>query len=98
LAYSASDQLKQIRDYITTARELTAEQISDLDAKLDHAEEASKRLGRKDWITLFNGAVFSLILTDTITPDTAQHIILMALHGIGHLFGIGGPPPHLPPG
>ena len=23
---------------------------------------------------------------------------LMALHGIGHLFGIEGPPPHLPPG
>jgi hypothetical protein len=26
----------------------------------------------------FNGAVFSLILTDLITPDTAQHVILMA--------------------
>jgi hypothetical protein len=46
----------------------------------------------------FNGAVFSLILTDLITPDTAQHVILMALHGIGHLFGIGEPPPHLRPG
>ena len=69
-----------------------------MESRLEHAEKASRQMGRKDWITLFNGAVFSLILTDTITPDTAQHIILMALHGISHLFGIGGPLPHLPPG
>ena len=69
-----------------------------MESGLEHAEKASRRMGRKDWITLFNGAVFSLILTDTITPDTAQHIILMAVHGISHLFGIGGPLPHLPPG
>ena len=64
---------------------------------MEHAEEASRRIGRKDWITLFNGAVLSLIFTDTITPDTAQHIILMTINGLGHLFGIGGPL-HLPPG
>jgi len=93
-----SAQLKQIREYITTTHELTAEQISHLDARLEHAEEASKRIGRKDWLMAFNGAVFSLMLADLITPDTAQHVILMALHGLSHLFGIGGPPPHLPPG
>jgi hypothetical protein len=93
-----SGSLEQIRDYITTTYELTSEQISNLDAKLDHAEEASKRLGRKDWFVLFNGAVFSLILTDTITPDTAQHIIMMAIHGLSHLFGMGGGPLQLPPG
>lgn len=90
-----SAQLKGIKDYIATTHELTSEQISQVQAKLDHAEEASRRIGRKDWITLFNGAVFSLVLTDLITPPTAQHVILMALHGIGHLFGIGGPPPPL---
>ena len=91
-----SAQLKQIRNYITTAHELTTEQISHLDARLEHAEEASRRIGRKDWLMAFNGAVFSLFLTDLITPDTAQHVIMMAVHGLGHLFGIGGPPPHLP--
>jgi hypothetical protein len=55
-------------------------------------------MGRKDWIILFNGAIFSLILTDTITPDMAKHVILLAIHRLSHLFGIGGPPPHLPPG
>lgn len=92
-----SEQIRQIKVYIKTTHELTSEQISRVEARMEHAEEASRRMGRKDWITLFNGAVLSLIFTDTITPDTAQHIILMTINGLGHLFGIGGPL-HLPPG
>ena len=68
-----------------------------MDARLGQAEQASRRLGRKDWLMLFNGAVFSLILTDLITPQTAQQVIMLTVHGLGHLFGIGAPPPHLPP-
>jgi hypothetical protein len=37
------------------------------------------------------GGVFSLILTDAITPDIAHHILMMALHGLEHLF-LGGKP------
>jgi hypothetical protein len=92
-----SAQIKQIKDYIRAAHELTSEEMSQVEARLDQAEETSRRMGRKDWLVLFNGAVFSLILTDLITPKTAQHIILMTLAELGHLFGIGGPPPHLPP-
>ena len=43
-------------------------------------------------------AVLGLIFNDTITPDVARHVITMAIHGLSHLFGIGGPSPHLPPG
>jgi len=92
-----SEQIRQIETYIKNAHELSSEQISRVEARMKHAEEASRRMGRKDWLVLFNGAVVSLILTDTITPDIAQHVILMAIHGLGHLFGFGGPL-HLPPG
>lgn len=93
-----SAQIKQVRDYVKTNFELTSEQIADLDTRLDQAEEASRHLGRKDWMMLFNGAIFSLMLTDLITPSAAQHIILLTVQGLGHLFGFGGPPPHLPSG
>jgi hypothetical protein len=89
---SISVQIEQVKAYIITTHELTSEQISRIDARLDHADEASRRMGRKDWLVLFNGAVFSLILTDLITPQTAQHVILMTIYGLSHLFGIGGPP------
>jgi hypothetical protein len=93
-----SAQIQQIEAYIKATYRLTSEQISRVEATFKQAEQASHHMGRKDWLMLFNGAVFSLILTDLITPDTAQHIILTAIHGLSQLFGIGGPPPHLPPG
>jgi hypothetical protein len=93
-----SAQIKQVKDYIRATSELTSEQMAHVDARFDQAEQASRRMGRKDWLLLFNGAVFSLILTDLITPQAAEHIIMLTVHGLGHLFGFGGPPPHLPPG
>lgn len=92
-----SAQVKQIKDYIRATFELTSEQIARVDARLDQAEQASRHLRRKDWLLLFNGSVFSLILTDLITPQAGQHIIMLTVHGLGHLFGLGVPP-HLPPG
>jgi hypothetical protein len=92
------DQILQLKLYIKNTYELSSEQMSHVDARLDQAEQASHRIGRKDWILLFNGAVFSLILSDLIPPQAAQHILGLAIHGLGHLFGFGGPPPHLPPG
>ena len=67
-----------------------------LDVRFDGVEEASRLFGRKDWLLLFTGALFSLILTDALLPDVAQHILISVLQGLGHLFGIGGPPPSIP--
>jgi hypothetical protein len=92
-----ASQMQQIRAHIIKSMpNLTADQLADVDERLDHIEEASRRLGRKDWLMLLNGAVFSLILTDLITPPVAQHILLMVFHGLGHLFGLGGPSVPLP--
>ncbi len=91
-----SNQMQQIKAYILTTYELTTEQLSDVEERLDHVEEASRRLGRKDWLVLFNGAFFSLMLADLIPPQAVQHILTLAFQGIGHLFGLGGPPTPLP--
>jgi hypothetical protein len=93
-----SSQMALIKDYIKSAHELTSEQIAHVEQRLDEAEQAGQRLGRKDWLMAFNGSVFSLLLADLITPKSGQHVILMAIHGLGHLFGFGGPPPLLPGG
>ena len=65
---------------------LTEEQMSRVEARLDEAEEASSRISRKDWILLFSGSIFTLIIAGTVTPDIAQHVMMMAFHGLGHLF------------
>lgn len=85
-----------MKEDIKADPQLTAEQLTRVENTIDHVEEASKRLGRKDWIMLFNGAVFSLILTDLITPQVAEHVLLITVQALG-LFGHGMPPGHLPP-
>lgn len=92
-----SDQLREIKEYIQSTYELTDEQMARVEEALDTAEQASRRIGRKDWLMAFNGAVFSLFLSDLIPQQAATHIVVMAITGLGHLFGIGGLPPSLPP-
>jgi hypothetical protein len=88
-----SAQIGRAREYIRTSGELTSEQISRIEARLDHAEEASKRICRKDWIMMVTGSILSLVITDTVTVQVADHIFTVVLHGLGHAFGYGGAPP-----
>jgi hypothetical protein len=85
-------QLRATRRSVQKNYGLSAEQLSAIDRRLEEAEEASKRLGRKDWKLLFYGAVFGLILNDAVPPDVAQHIFTGVVHGITHLLGGGVPP------
>jgi hypothetical protein len=62
------------------------EQLSLIEARFDQAEEAARHIGRKDWLLLFSGVIFTLIVTDLLPPAVAQHVLMMALHGLEHLF------------
>ena len=65
------------------------------DASREIMQAQQRRLGP----SLIDPASLDLLISfHCFVLRTAQHIILMALHGISHLFGIGGPLPHLPPG
>ena len=86
------NQLKAIRDSMRKNYRLSGEQLAAIDKRLEEAEEASKRLGRKDWKSLFYGVVFGLMVNDAIPPDVAQHIFTGVLHGIAHLLGAAPPP------
>lgn len=48
---------------------------------------------RKMWLYTFYGAVMSTFMTDEIPPHVIQIIVTTIVHGIAHIFGIGGPPP-----
>jgi hypothetical protein len=84
-----SAQLREIKNYLVEEGSLSEEQMTSVQARLDDAEKASRRIGRKDWVLLFSGAIFSLIITDLITPDVAQHILTTIFQGLGHLFAGG---------
>jgi hypothetical protein len=86
-------QLQGVKEQLKEQFELTSEQIAHIDERLNEAAEATERMGRKDWLLLFGGTIFNLIVTDTVTPSVAGHIFTTVIHGLIHLFtGTGGPP------
>jgi hypothetical protein len=86
-------RLDEIKKFVRERFELTDEQLAVIDQRLDDAEEASKRLGRKDWVAMFYGAVMSTFMTDAVPPNVIQTVLITVVHGIAHIFGFGGPPP-----
>jgi hypothetical protein len=73
--------------------ELTTDQLSSMEQRLDYAERAARRLGRKDWLVMFYTLVTNTIVTDAVPQNLIHTILTTAIHGIGHLFGFGGGPP-----
>jgi hypothetical protein len=84
-----SEQIQQIKAWIKKTYELSGEQWARVKARLDEADQASRRIGRKDWRIMFYGTGSSLILSNLIPPRAAQHILVLTVHGRAHLFGIG---------
>jgi hypothetical protein len=92
-----AEQLRQIKEYAKKTYSLTQAQMLSLNARFDELEAAAGRIGRKDWLLLFLGVMFTVIVTDLLPPEAVQHILGMALQGLDHLFGGWGRPPQLQP-
>jgi len=89
-----STHLDQAKDAVRRENpELTADQMSAIEQALDEIKEAGKRVGRKDWVMLANGALLGLVVNDLVPPHVVQSAFNMLITGIGHLFGFGGTPP-----
>ena len=53
----------------------TEEKNSFITLRLTHLEDASKRLGRKDWITLAMGTLTNIIVGVALAPDAARELL-----------------------
>jgi len=67
--------LDEIKELVRKPFELTANQLAAIDQRLNDAEEASKRLGRKDWVMMFYGAVMSTFITDSVLVSVVQIVL-----------------------
>jgi hypothetical protein len=67
--------------------DITAEQLEAITRRLDEAAEASKRLGRKDWLALLYGQILTLMTADLIPPHIVQGLFTGIMHAIGPIFG-----------
>ncbi len=87
--------LQEVKKQVKEQLALSNEQMERIEERLDEAAEASKRMGRKDWLLLFSGTIFTVIVTDIVTPGVAEHIFTMVINSLGHLFTGGSKPPQI---
>ncbi len=57
-------QLNELREYVSRTYSLSGPQLEDLDSKVDYLVDASSRLGRKDWLNAYIGAMFGWFLAE----------------------------------
>ena len=85
-----SRQLQELKDDLSRAHSLSAEQMRLLDERLAYLVDATDRVGRKDWFLMAAGAMLSYVLAAALPPDAATHVLGMLLTSIGHILW-GGP-------
>jgi hypothetical protein len=86
-----ASQLREIRELLVRTERLEGERLRAVESRLDYLQEASTRMGRRDWLNIFYGAVFSWALTALVSPDSAREVLIAAAQGLGDLFGGGIP-------
>ena len=92
-----AEQLRQIKEYVSTAYALSEAQTLHLETKLDDIASAAGRMGRKDWALWVSGALLGAFVQGILPPDVVQDIVRMTVDCLGYLLGGGGTPPRLPP-
>ena len=84
-----AQSIDQIKTSISNRSDVTAEQLRYLSEKLDEMQEASERLGRKDWINYALGTLTSVVITAAFDPAAAKALLRAAGLALSWVFGGG---------
>jgi hypothetical protein len=83
-------RLGEIQDYVKKTYALSQEQTLALEAGFQALAADAKRLRRIDWRWRLFGFIFTLVVTGIVPREAVHQILVMALHGLGHLIGGAG--------
>ena len=75
-------RLPTLAEHARRTYSLSAARMQALDAKLDYLVNASRRLGRKDWLNVCAGTILVYILTASVSPGAARDMFLGLLRAM----------------
>jgi hypothetical protein len=78
-----SRRLREIPAQIRERFDLSDDQVSGIEQKLDDLIDASQRVGRKDWLVLLYGAAWGMVVNDSVPPHVVQSIITTVVTSLG---------------
>lgn len=82
-----SSAINEIKEHLVTSGEHSESQIKFIATRLKHLEDASHRMGRKDWITLTMGTLTNIIVGAALAPDAARELLRIAGTLLGWVVG-----------
>ena len=75
--------LNEIKEYLESTQQLDDEQREVVTARLAYLEDASTRLGRKDWVLVAIGVITNIIVTGSFSPTQAHELLQFAGRVLG---------------
>jgi hypothetical protein len=70
--HKISESIKQLHDEIKKIQKFSPEQLNLIGRKLIEIQDASQRLGRKDWINYVAGMLTTVCVSAAFTPDASK--------------------------
>ena len=88
--------LQEIRQYIQPIPSVSSEQFAIVEGKLQYLQDASERLGRKDWLLLFLGVLLSTAAQINMQPSVFRDLLSFAGQVFQQILGsfLSLPMPH----
>ena len=81
-----AERLRELAKHVSQMHSFSKAQIEALDKKLDYLVDASRRLGRKDWLNVFIGVILGYALTAALPPESARIIFQTFRRAVGLLY------------
>ena len=79
--------INELRLFLMSSSQHTEAQRQFIETRLHHLEEASHRLGRKDWVTLAMGTLTNIVVGVALAPDAARELLRTAGALLGWVVG-----------
>jgi hypothetical protein len=66
--------LNELKEYIIKTQSLSQKEVTFLETRISYLEESSKRLGRKDWVSILIGVLANIIIGLALSPEVAKEL------------------------
>jgi hypothetical protein len=72
--HQIADSINKVQDELAKSGNYSSEQLELINRKLGEIQDASNRLGRKDWINYVAGSITGLCISAAFSPDTTKDL------------------------
>jgi hypothetical protein len=80
-------QLQELKAFITRTSQTEDSKLRQIETQLKYLEEASTRMGRKDWLGILIATIFAVVISGLFAPDRANELLGFAAALFQSLYG-----------